>query len=60
MVARHASGLRLPVFALAGSSGVRSTTFLIADGLSALAAAVGAAVWVLLARRRERRAAGER
>jgi membrane protein DedA with SNARE-associated domain len=36
MVARHASGLRLPVFALAGASGVRSVTFLLADGLSAL------------------------
>lgn len=37
VVARHASGLRLPVFALAGASGVRSATFLVADGLSALA-----------------------
>jgi membrane protein DedA with SNARE-associated domain len=37
VVARHASGLRLPVFALAGASGVRSATFLLADGLSALA-----------------------
>lgn len=36
VVARHASGLRLPVFALAGTSGVRSATFLLADGLSAL------------------------
>jgi membrane protein DedA with SNARE-associated domain len=36
VVARHASGLRLPVFALAGASGVRSATFLLADGLSAL------------------------
>jgi membrane protein DedA with SNARE-associated domain len=36
MVARHASGLRLPVFALAGASGVRSRTFLLADGCSAL------------------------
>ncbi|HVP69493.1 MAG TPA: DedA family protein [Anaeromyxobacteraceae bacterium] len=36
MAARHASGLRLPVFALAGASGVRSATFLIADGASAL------------------------
>jgi membrane protein DedA with SNARE-associated domain len=90
VLARHASGLRLPVFAMAGASGVRSTTFLLADGLSALAsvplvvgvgwyfaghieelkrelhwvelavvlaAAIGAAVWVVLARRRERRAA---
>ncbi len=37
MVARHASGLRLPTFALAGASGVRSRTFLLADGLSAMA-----------------------
>jgi membrane protein DedA with SNARE-associated domain len=37
VVARHASGLRLPVFALAGSSGVGSARFLLADGLSALA-----------------------
>ncbi len=36
MVARHASGFRLPVFALAGASGVRSATFLLADGASAL------------------------
>ena len=93
VLARHASGLRLPVFAMAGAAGVRSTTFLLADGLSALAsvplvvgagwyfaghieelkreirwvelavaltAAIGAAAWVFLARRRERRAAGER
>jgi membrane protein DedA with SNARE-associated domain len=92
-LARHASGLRMPVFALAGASGVRSVTFLLADGLSALvsvplvvgagwyfaghveelkreirwvelavavAAGLGAAAWILLARRRERRAAGER
>ena len=78
---------------MAGASGVRSTTFLLADGLSALAsvplvvgagwyfaghieelkreirwvelavalaAVIGAAAWVLLARRRERKAAGER
>lgn len=36
MAARHASGFRLPTFALAGASGVRSCTFLLADGLSAL------------------------
>lgn len=36
MAARHASGLRLPVFAMAGASGVRTRTFLLADGLSAL------------------------
>ncbi len=35
-IARHASGLRLPAFALAGTHGVRRTTFLLADGLSAL------------------------
>jgi membrane protein DedA with SNARE-associated domain len=91
VLARHASGLRLPVFAMAGASGVRSTTFLLADGLSALAsvplvvglgwyfaghieelkreirwvelavalaAVIGAAAWVFLARRRERKAAG--
>ena len=34
--ARHTSGLRLPAFALAGTHGVRRTTFLLADGLSAL------------------------
>jgi membrane protein DedA with SNARE-associated domain len=34
--ARHASGLRLPVFATAGAMGVRTSTFLLADGLSAL------------------------
>jgi membrane protein DedA with SNARE-associated domain len=36
MVARHASGLRLPVFAMAGALGVSSRTFLLADGISAL------------------------
>jgi len=36
MAARHASGFRLPVFALAGASRVGSVTFLLADGLSAL------------------------
>lgn len=35
-LARHASGLRLPVFAAAGAMGVRTRTFLLADGLSAL------------------------
>ncbi|HEY6106125.1 MAG TPA: DedA family protein [Anaeromyxobacteraceae bacterium] len=35
-VARHASGLRLPVFAAAGAMGVRTWIFLLADGLSAL------------------------
>ncbi|HEU4385441.1 MAG TPA: DedA family protein [Anaeromyxobacteraceae bacterium] len=35
-IARHASGLRLPVFATAGAVGVRTSTFLLADGLSAL------------------------
>jgi membrane protein DedA with SNARE-associated domain len=85
---RHAFGLRMPVFALAGASGTRSATFLLADGLSALvsvplvigagwyfaghveelrrdvrwvelALAMGvaavAAIWFLLARRKERR-----
>jgi membrane protein DedA with SNARE-associated domain len=37
VVARHASGFRLPVFAMAGASGVSSAKFLLADGLSALA-----------------------
>jgi membrane protein DedA with SNARE-associated domain len=37
VAARHASGLRLPVFAMAGASGVGTATFLLADGLSALA-----------------------
>jgi membrane protein DedA with SNARE-associated domain len=37
VVARHAAGLRLPVFAMAGASGVPSAKFLLADGLSALA-----------------------
>jgi membrane protein DedA with SNARE-associated domain len=93
VLARHASGFRLPVFAMAGASGVRSTTFLLADGLSALAsvplvvgagwyfaghieqlkrdirwvelavalaAVLGAAAWIFLVRRRERKAAGER
>ncbi len=36
MAGRHASGLRLPTFALAGSSGVSTRTFLLADALSAL------------------------
>jgi membrane protein DedA with SNARE-associated domain len=36
VVARHTSGLRLPAYALAGTHGVRPTTFLLADGLSAL------------------------
>jgi len=34
--ARHASGLRLAVFALAATHGVRLRTFALADGLSAL------------------------
>ena len=36
MAARHASGFRLPVFAMAGASGVRGATFLLADGISAM------------------------
>jgi len=35
-VSRHLSGLRLPAFALAATHGVRTRTFLAADGLSAL------------------------
>jgi len=35
-LARHASGLRLPAFALAALHGVRPRTFLLADGLSAM------------------------
>jgi membrane protein DedA with SNARE-associated domain len=34
--ARHAGGVRFAAFALAGASGVRPATFLLADGLSAL------------------------
>ena len=37
VVARHTSGLRLPAFALAATHGVGVPTFLLADGLSALA-----------------------
>jgi membrane protein DedA with SNARE-associated domain len=49
VVARHASGLRVPVFAMAGAAGVRSRTFLLADGLSALASVplVVGAGWLL-------------
>jgi membrane protein DedA with SNARE-associated domain len=36
MAARHASGLRLPAYALAALHGVRLRTFLVADGLSAM------------------------
>ena len=35
MVARHASGFRLPAYALAALHGVRPLTFLVADGVSA-------------------------
>jgi len=35
-VARHTGGLRFAAFALAGATGVRPATFLVADGLSAL------------------------
>ena len=34
--ARHLGGFRFPAFALAGASGVRPATFLVADALSAL------------------------
>jgi len=37
MVGRHLSVLRLPIFALAGASGVPTRTFVLADALSALA-----------------------
>lgn len=37
MLARHLSGLRLPAFALAATHGVRRSTFVVADALSALA-----------------------
>jgi membrane protein DedA with SNARE-associated domain len=36
MVARHTSGLRLAAYALAALNGARPTTFVMADGLSAL------------------------
>jgi len=45
MAARHASGLRLPAYALAAVNGVRLRTFLIADGISALAS-VPLVVWL--------------
>ncbi len=35
-IARHAGGVRFAAFALAGASGVRPATFLLADALSAL------------------------
>ena len=36
MAGRHLSVLRVPIFALAGASGVPTATFVLADGLSAL------------------------
>ncbi len=36
-VARHTGGIRFAAFALAGATGVRVATFVVADGLSALA-----------------------
>ena len=36
-ITRHTSGLRLPAYALAATHGVRPLTFVVADGLSALA-----------------------
>jgi membrane protein DedA with SNARE-associated domain len=45
MAARHASGLRLPTFALAAVHGVTLRTFLVADGLSALLS-VPLVVWL--------------
>jgi membrane protein DedA with SNARE-associated domain len=52
VAARHASGFRLPVFAMAGASGVKSWTFLLADGASALASVplVVGAGWLFAAR----------
>lgn len=44
MVARHASFLRLPAFALAALHGVRPLTFAIADGVSAMVS-VPLVVW---------------
>lgn len=39
MVGRHLSVLRVPIFALAGASGVPMATFVLADGLSAMVSA---------------------
>lgn len=39
MVGRHLSVLRVPIFALAGASGVPTATFVLADGLSAMISA---------------------
>jgi membrane protein DedA with SNARE-associated domain len=36
VVARHTGGLRFAAFALAGATGVRAATFVLADGLSAM------------------------
>jgi membrane protein DedA with SNARE-associated domain len=49
-VARHAGGLRLAAFTLAGATGVRYRTFLLADALSGLVsvpivATVGYVLW---------------
>lgn len=50
-LARHASGFRLPAYALAALHGVRPATFVLADGLSALASVplVVGAGWLLAA-----------
>jgi membrane protein DedA with SNARE-associated domain len=45
MAARHASGFRLPAYALAAVHGVRLRTFLIADGISAMVS-VPLVVWL--------------
>lgn len=45
MAARHASGFRLPAYALAAVHGVRLRTFLIADGISAIVS-VPLVVWL--------------
>jgi len=39
MAGRHLSVLRVPIFALAGASGVPTATFVLADGLSAMISA---------------------
>jgi membrane protein DedA with SNARE-associated domain len=44
MVARHASAFRLPAYALAAVHGVRLRTFVVADGISALAS-VPLVIW---------------
>ncbi len=57
-VARHAGGVRFPAFALAATSGVRLSTFILADGLSAmlsvpLVVGAGYLLWHHLSRARK-------